>query len=50
MSAKILEECPVCHKKFVQDSEELYWHIKIHLAKIELKQQEEQSLTPTTTK
>lgn len=38
MSAKILEECPVCKEKFVKDSEEFYWHLKIHLAKIELTQ------------
>lgn len=33
-----LEKCPGCNKEFVQDSEEFYWHLKIHLAKIELKQ------------
>ena len=36
MSAKKIEKCPVCSKKYIIDSEEYYWHIKIHLAKIEI--------------
>lgn len=25
-----ITECDLCHKKLKQDSEELYWHTKMH--------------------
>ena len=32
---KIIEKCPFCPKEFEADSEQLYWHIKIHSAIME---------------
>ena len=32
---KLTEKCPFCPKEFEADSEQLYWHIKIHNATIE---------------
>ena len=30
----IITKCPFCPKEFREDSEELYWHIKIHNATV----------------
>lgn len=38
MTFVIHEKCPACEKEFAVDTETYYWHLKIHLAKIELKQ------------
>ncbi len=35
MSEKIMEKCPFCPKELEEDSEKLYWHIKLHKVKEE---------------
>lgn len=44
MSYKEVEKCPECGKEFATDSETYYWHLKTHLAKIELLQQVDLSI------
>lgn len=45
-----IEKCPFCPKQFKEDSEEFYWHLKIHKAKEEAVSQDNIEIKPNTGK